>query len=137
MPMSSINDIIADMLTRLRNASLVKREEVRLPKSKLTVGLAHILCQEGFVDSVNLTDPELGPYHFQVRLKYRGKEKTPGFLKLERISKPGRRIYTRSNRIPKTLGGFGITILSTSEGLITDQTARQRKLGGEVLCSIY
>ena len=135
--MSSTNDIIADMLTRLRNASLVKRKEVHLPKSKLTVDLAKILCQEGFVDEVDVTNAKVGPYQFQVRLKYQGKEKTPGFIKLERISKPGRRIYTSSNRIPKTLGGFGVTILSTSKGLMIDQIARRRKLGGEILCSIY
>ena len=137
MFMSSTNDIIADMLTRLRNASLVKKKEVCLPKSKLTVKLANILIQEGFVDELDMTNTEIGPYQFQVRLKYQGKEKIPGFLKLERISKPGRRIYTSSNRIPKTLGGFGVTILSTSEGLIIDRIARRKKLGGEVLCSIY
>ena len=137
MFMSSTNDIIADMLTRLRNASLVKKKEVCLPKSKLTVKLANILIQEGFVDELDMTNTEIGPYQFQVRLKYQGKEKIPGFIKLERISKPGRRIYASYNRVPKALGGFGVTILSTSGGLMTDQRAKECGLGGEVLCSIY
>jgi small subunit ribosomal protein S8 len=139
--MNSTNDIIADMLTRLRNASQVKQKTVSIPKSKMTLRIAQILCNEGFIGSVENSstneDNSNSQYFFTVSLKYFGKQLKPAFLNMERISKPGRRIYTNSKSIPEVLGGVGIALLSTPQGILSDKNARKNKVGGEVLCFIY
>ena len=135
--MSFTNDVIADMLTRLRNASQVRKIDVLVPRTNLTLKLAQILNEEGFIHSFQKDQFDTTSYQFKIILKYFGKQKKPGFVNLERVSKPGCRIYTTSRQIPEVLGGIGVSIISTSQGLLTDRVARQRKLGGEILCDIY
>lgn len=133
--MNSTNDLISDMLTRLRNASLVKKKTVVIPKSKMTLQIAQVLCDEGFINTFQVKKEE--PYSFTIVLKYLGKQFKPAFLSMQRVSKPGRRMYTNSKRIPEVLGGIGVAILSTPQGILTDRVARKKKLGGEILCYIY
>lgn len=132
MPMT---DPIADMLTRIRNALVVKMEMVEMPASNIKKAIGDILVQEGYIKSV--TKVENGNQGvLKVKLKYApGKERV--ITGLKRISKPGLRVYAKKNEIPKVLGGLGIAILSTSKGVMTDKQARQEGLGGEVLCYIW
>ncbi|MDL2271695.1 30S ribosomal protein S8 [Desulfovibrio sp. OttesenSCG-928-I05] len=126
-----VTDPIADMLTRIRNAHLALHKEVSVPRSKMKVALAHILKQEGYVDSV--TDEEGQDIKIQLRY-HKGKAAIEG---LKRISTPGRRVYVGHNEIPKVQNGLGICILSTSSGVMDGQTAHERKVGGELLCEIW
>jgi small subunit ribosomal protein S8 len=135
------NDIIADMLTRIRNGTLVKMETIKIPKANITLDIAKILEKEGYIHSFEEISHSS---YFLIQLKYLGKsltttlkEKKSPISYLERISKPGRRVYVNSKRIPEVLGGIGVAILSTPQGILTDREARQRKIGGEVLCYIY
>jgi small subunit ribosomal protein S8 len=121
------------MLTRLRNAQAVRRPEVVLPFSKLKFSLGKILEQEGFVTKVEETT-EAGRPLLRVVLKYHRRE--PAMRLLKRVSKPGRRVYAKSDELPRVLSGLGLAIISTSNGLMTNKEARARKLGGEVLCEI-
>ena len=132
MPMT---DPIADMLTRIRNALVVKMETVEMPASNIKKAIGDILVQEGYIKSV--TKIENGNQGvLKVKLKYApGKERV--ITGLKRISKPGLRVYAKKNEIPKVLGGLGVAILSTSKGVMTDKQARQEGLGGEVLCYIW
>jgi small subunit ribosomal protein S8 len=127
-----VNDTIGDMITRLRNGNLIKANEVFIPKTKMTVLIAEILRQEGFIQSVQEVDNKLS-----LGLKYKGKKSIPYITRLTRISKPGLRVYTNKNEIPRVLGGIGIAIISTSEGIMTDRQARAKKLGGEILCYVW
>jgi small subunit ribosomal protein S8 len=129
------SDRVGDMITRLRNANLVKTEYVLVPKTKMTIKMAEILCQEGFIESFEEIEPL--PSYLRVCLKYRGKKQDPYLTKLMRVSKPGLRVYVNRNEIPRVLGGIGIAILSTSKGIMTDRQARAQKIGGEVLCYIW
>lgn len=133
------NDTIGDMITRLRNANLVKIQDVRIPKTKLTFKIAQILKDEGFIQSYDLLQEQMDSQeYFIVRLKYKGaKQSTPYITRLKRISKPGLRVYVNKNEIPRVLGGIGVAILSTSKGLMTDRQARALNIGGEVLCYIW
>lgn len=128
-----VNDTVSDMITRLRNANIVKIQTVNIPSTKMTRSLAQILHSEGFIESVDQTDPS----QLALRLKYKGKKRVPYITTLKRISKPGMRVYINHNDIPKILGGIGIAVLSTSQGIMSDRTARQKGLGGEVLCYIW
>ncbi len=127
-------DPISDMLTRIRNAAAVRKAEVSIPYSKLKHNLASILEREGYVNGVAVR--ENGIKQLEVKLKYdeRGEAVVNG---LKRVSKPGQRIYVPMDQIPRANGGMGITILSTSKGLMTDKEARKQKYGGEVICQIW
>lgn len=130
-----ITDPIADMLTRIRNANMVSHASVEMPSSKLKVQLAKLLKEEGFI--TDYTEKEVGKFKvLEITLKYDAKNK-PVISKLERISKPGLRSYSKAKTLPKVLGGMGIAIVSTSKGLLTDRKARKENIGGEVLCYIY
>ena len=128
-------DPIADMLTRIRNANMVSHSTVEMPSSKLKVELAKLLKEEGFITDYEVK--EVGKFKvLTVILKY-DMNKKPVITKLERISKPGLRNYSKAKNLPKVLGGMGIAIVSTSKGLLTDRKARKENIGGEVLCYVY
>jgi small subunit ribosomal protein S8 len=135
-----INDSISDMLTRIRNASLAKKANVSIPFTNLSQELAQILETEGFIQSFQIS---VETNDIIVRLKYsskklfRGKTKESCITNLRRISKPGLRIYANHREIPRILGGTGIVIISTPSGVMTDREARAKKLGGELLCSVW
>ena len=129
-----VNDPIADMLTRTRNAQIAKHESVTLPASNTKKAIAKILLAEGYVKSVDFIDDGLQG-EIKVTLKYIGK--TPVIAGLKRISKPGLRVYARCEELPKVLGGLGIAIISTSKGLMTDKEARKNAIGGEVRAYIW
>jgi len=129
-----VNDTISDMITRLRNANIVKIQAVNIPSTKMTRSVAQILYSEGFIESFDQTTD---PTQLVLRLKYKGKKRIPYITTLKRISKPGMRVYINHHDIPKILGGIGIAVLSTSEGIMSDRTARQKGLGGEILCYIW
>lgn len=130
-----MTDPIADMLTRIRNANIVRHETVEIPASKIKREIAEILKQEGFVrDAEYVNDNKQGI--IRLFLKY-GPNNERVITGLKRISKPGLRVYAKSNELPKVLGGLGIAIISTSKGLMTDKTARQVKSGGEVVCYVW
>ena len=131
----SMTDPIADMLTRIRNANMVSHPSVEMPSSKLKVQLAKLLKEEGFITDYNVK--ENGKFKvLEINLKYDAKNK-PIITKLERISKPGLRNYSKAKNLPKVLGGMGIAIVSTRKGLLTDRKARKENIGGEVLCYVY
>ena len=128
-------DPIADMLTRIRNANVVSHPSVEMPSSKLKVALARLLKEEGYISDY-IVKAE-GKFNvLEITLKYDAKNK-PFITKLERISKPGLRNYSKAKDLPKVLGGLGVAIISTSKGLLTDRKARKENIGGEVLCYIY
>jgi small subunit ribosomal protein S8 len=134
--MAIVNDPVSDMLARIRNASLARHELTRLPASKLKHGIAELLKAEGYVADVR--QEEWGPDKratLTIVLKY--KERHSAFEGMRRVSRPGRRVYVRHDQIPRVLSGLGVSILSTSHGLMTDREARQRKLGGELLCEVW
>lgn len=129
-----MSDPIADMLTKIRNAQAVKKPEVILSFSKIKFNIAKILEREGWIERVG----KRKGIHDQIRivLKY-DEEKNPVIKGLKRISKPSRRIYVNKEKLPRVLSNFGIAIISTSQGLMTNKEARRRKLGGEVICEVY
>jgi len=126
-------DPIADMLTRIRNAIMVRREEVVVPRSKMKAEIAKILVQEGYVEKVEEIDD--GKTLKLIFKMTDGKQKV--IQGLRRISKPGLRVYSESKDLPKVLSGLGIAIISTSKGIMTDKEAREKKLGGEVLAYVW
>lgn len=128
-------DPIADMLTRIRNAITAKHEEVNVPASKTKVAIADILVQEGYVASYEVEKGEIED-NIKIALKY-GKKGEKVIVGLKRISKPGLRVYAKSNEIPKVLNGLGIAIVSTNKGIMTDRSARTQNLGGEVLAYVW
>jgi len=135
-----VNDTISDMLTRIRNANVASKTCVSIPKTKVHINIAKILEREGFIES--FTMPHESETEFKLNLKYiftSGSKNTkkPCITNLKRISTPGLRIYTNYKDIPKSFGGMGIVIISTSKGLMTDREARQEKIGGEILCSVW
>ncbi|KRM68282.1 30S ribosomal protein S8 [Apilactobacillus ozensis] len=131
----SMTDPIADFLTRIRNANMVRHESVEVPASKIKRNIAEILKREGFVRDVEYIDDDKQGV-IRVFLKY-GKNNEQVISGLKRISKPGLRSYVKSDSVPKVLNGLGIAIISTSEGVITDKEARAKKIGGEVLAYIW
>lgn len=131
----AMTDPIADMLTRIRNANTVKHETVNVPASKLKVELAKLLKSEGFIADYEVK--EEGKFKvITITLKYDAAGK-PVITKLERISKPGLRHYSKAKNLQKVLGGMGVAIVSTPKGLLTDRKARNENVGGEVLCYVY
>jgi small subunit ribosomal protein S8 len=130
-----MSDPVADMLTRIRNANIVRHETVEIPGSKMKKAIAEILKQEGFIrDAEYIEDSKQGV--IRIFLKY-GPNNERVITGLKRISKPGLRVYAKSQEIPKVLGGLGIAILSTSKGIMTDKEARSAKSGGEVICYVW
>jgi small subunit ribosomal protein S8 len=131
-----VNDTIADMLTRIRNASLANHQIVQTPLTNITKNIAQVLVDEDLINSYeelqNGTNSSL-----LLSLKYKGKDRTPAIQKIQRISKPGLRVYSGAQKMPRVLGGFGTAIVSTSRGLMTDHSARQENVGGEILCYIW
>jgi small subunit ribosomal protein S8 len=136
----SVSDPIGDMLTRVRNASLVGHSVVVMPSSRLKVAIANILKDEGYIQDFEVTQEE-GRAHATLRLwlKYVGdrRHRTPAITGIRRVSKPGCRVYTSKLDVPRVLSGMGISILSTPKGVVTGQQARRLGVGGEVLCHVW
>lgn len=130
-----MTDPIADLLTRVRNANSIGQKSVAMPASKLKVGIVQILQEEGFVESYSV-EPGAPASTLIVRLKY-GPDGEKVIRKIERISKPGCRVYSDATRIPTVLRGLGILILSTNRGVLSDRAARTQNVGGEILCKVY
>lgn len=132
------SDPIADMLTRIRNAQAVGQKTVSIPSSKIKVAIAKILKEEGYIEDYYVTNDRPRP-QLIVKLKYIGerKNRSPVITGLQRVSKPGRRIYARASEIPWVRSGMGIAILSTPKGVLTGQQARRLGVGGEVLCYVW
>ncbi len=133
----TMTDPIADMLTRIRNANVAFHDEVTMPSSKLKEAVARILEREGYISGFELSDRPGRPGDLlTVRMKYTNDRKRV-ISGIKRISKPGLREYRRATDVPRVLGGLGIAILSTNQGLLTDKEARERRVGGEVLCTVW
>ena len=132
-----LTDPVADMLTRIRNANKALHDRAEMPTSKLKVEIARILKEEGYIRDYHVEERAELPYKvLVVELKY-GRSRERVITNLKRISKPGRRIYARKDRMPRVLGGMGTAILSTSNGVMTSRTAEQRGIGGEVICFVW
>jgi small subunit ribosomal protein S8 len=132
-----MTDPIADMLTRLRNANTAFHDDVVMPSSKVKEALAKILVSEGYVEGYTVEpDPERPSPKLRIILKYTADRKRT-ISGLRRVSKPGLRVYTKATDVPRVLGGMGIAILSTNQGLMTDREARRRRVGGEILCHVW
>ncbi|HVB71236.1 MAG TPA: 30S ribosomal protein S8 [Acidimicrobiales bacterium] len=133
----TMTDPIADMLTRIRNANSAMFDSVKMPSSKLKENLAKVLEREGFIAGYRTTQVEGKPGStLEITLKY-SEDRQRTIVGIKRISKPGLRIYKKSDQMPKVLGGVGVAVVSTSHGLMTDREARKAKLGGEVLCHVW
>ncbi len=130
-----LTDPIADMLTRIRNANLALHDAVEMPGSTMKAEVARVLRDEGYITDYELRDADVGT-ELVVRLKY-DRDRRRVISGLERVSKPGRRVYVDRTSIPKVLGGMGIAVISTSQGIITGHEARRRGIGGEVICSVW
>ena len=131
----TMTDPIADMLTRIRNGAMVSHESVEIPASKLKLELARVLKEEGYISDYELK--EAGKFKvIHITLKYDANHKSV-ITKLQRVSKPGLKTYSKSKNLEKVLGGLGVAIISTSKGLMTDRKARKENVGGEVLCYVY
>lgn len=130
------SDPIADMLTRIRNSLMSAQPEVKIPRSNIKVEIARILKEEGYIEDYSVD--EAFPPTITVKLKYYGprRSRIPVITSIDRVSKPGRRIYVAKDEIPWVLSGMGIAILTTSQGVMTDQQARRKGVGGEVLCFV-
>ena len=132
-----MTDPIADMLTRLRNANTALKEVVAMPSSKQKVALAEILKKEGYIADFSVAPATTGPGTvLTVNMKY-SNDRHRTISGLTRVSTPGLRVYRNSKEVPRVLGGLGVAVLSTSQGLMTDREARKRKVGGEVLCFVW
>ncbi|TAD77434.1 MAG: 30S ribosomal protein S8 [Oscillatoriales cyanobacterium] len=131
-----VNDPIADMLTRIRNACLARHQKTEIPATKMTRSIAEVLKSEGFVAEVEETGEGVQKT-LLISLKYKGKQRRPIISNLKRVSKPGLRVYSNRRDLPRVLGGIGIAIVSTSRGIMTDRDARQQGIGGEVLCYVW
>ncbi|TCO49553.1 small subunit ribosomal protein S8 [Kribbella antiqua] len=134
----TMTDPIADMLTRLRNANQAYHESTSMPYSKIKQGIADILQQEGYISSYKVEDPKEGAVGktLVVDLKF-GPSRERSIAGVRRISKPGLRVYAKSTNLPKVLGGLGVAIISTSQGLLTDRQAKNKGVGGEVLAYVW
>ena len=131
-----IKDIISDMLTRIRNANMVKHQIVKIPLTKMSLAITKILKEEGFIQDFE-TYNENGVHYILISLKYIGKSRQPVISKIERISKPGLRIYANSKKLPRVLNNLGIAIISTSQGVMTNFKAKELGIGGEIICYIW
>lgn len=131
----NMTDPIADMLTRIRNAVSSKHDSVQMPSSKMKVAIANVLKEEGFIRDFQIEAENSRPM-LKIELSYTGR-KEPVLSGIKRVSKPGLRVYVQKREIPRVLGGLGVAILSTPEGVMTGQVARQKSVGGEVLCYVW
>ncbi len=131
-----VTDTISDMLTRIRNANMVKHQIVQIPSTKMSVAIAEILKEEGFIEDFEHYIENAKKY-LLISLKYSGKSRQSVISKIERISKPGLRVYSKSKELPKVLDNLGIAIISTSKGVMTNLKAQELGIGGEVLCYIW
>ena len=129
-----MTDPIADMITRIKNALMAGRTQVSIPHSKMKEAIGNILVSSEYVENLTVTKTQPQP-EIVLNLKYIGK--VPAITDVKRMSKPGRRMYAPSKKLPRALGGYGITIISTSKGVMTDTEARKQNVGGEVLCQIW
>jgi small subunit ribosomal protein S8 len=133
----TMTDPIADMLTRIRNGNVAYHDNVRMPSSKVKESLAQILQREGYIEGYEIADDPGKPGKvLTIRMKY-SPERARSISGIRRVSKPGLRVYRGADRLPRVLGGLGVAVLSTSQGLMTDREARQRKVGGEILCYVW
>ena len=133
----TMTDPVADMLTRLRNGNVAYHDQVRMPSSKLKVALAAVLKREGYIADFTVADDPTRPGQvLTIDMKY-SPERERTISGIRRVSKPGLRIYRQADRLPRVLGGLGVAVLSTSQGLMTDREARQRRVGGEILCYVW
>jgi small subunit ribosomal protein S8 len=130
-----MTDPIADMLSRIRNSALARHERAEMPHSNLKEHIAGVLKGEGFIDDVRVSDGE-GPKTLVLVLRY-GRDRQSAIDGVRRISAPGRRVYVRFDRIPRVRSGMGVSILSTSRGVMTDKEARKQRVGGELLCEVW
>lgn len=130
-----MTDPIADMLTRIRNAALARHDRVELPHSRLKENVAAVLKSEGYLDDVRVSEGE-DPKTLTLVMRY-GRDRTSVIDGLRRVSTPGRRVYVRHDRINRVCSGMGVSILSTSRGVMTDREARKQRVGGELLCEIW
>jgi small subunit ribosomal protein S8 len=131
-----VTDTISDMLTRIRNANMIKHQIVQIPSTKMSLAIATILKEEGFIEDFESYEENKKKY-LLISLKYVGKNRIPVICKMERISKPGLRVYSTSKKLPKVLDNLGIAIISTSKGVMTNLKAQELGIGGEVLCYIW
>jgi len=133
----TMTDPIADMLTRIRNSTVAMQDGCRMPSSKVKEAVAAILHREGYIADFRVTDNTTGPGRMlEITNKY-APDRRPTISGLKRVSKPGLRVYTKADRLPRVLGGLGVAVLSTSQGIMTDKEARERRVGGEVLCYVW
>jgi small subunit ribosomal protein S8 len=130
------HDTISDMLTRIRNASIVKHQTTNLPATKMTRSIATVLRQEGYVGEYEEVGEGIDK-KLVLTLRYKGKNRQPIITALKRVSKPGLRVYSNHKDLPKVLGGIGIAVISTSSGIMTDREARKQGVGGEILCYVW
>ena len=131
----SLNDPLGDMLTRIRNAQSRKREKVATPASRLRARVLDVLAAEGFIRGYSTTEFDGGKTEFTIELKYY--EGDPVIKMIQRISKPGRRVYASVDALPRVANGLGVSILSTSKGVMPDHEAREKNVGGEILCKVF
>jgi small subunit ribosomal protein S8 len=131
-----VNDTISDMLTRIRNANMVKHQIVQIPATKISLAITNILKQEGYIEDFE-SYSENNRNYLLVSLKYIGKSRNPVICKIQRISKPGLRVYSSAKELPKVLDNLGIAIISTSKGVMTNLKAKELGIGGEILCYIW
>ncbi len=133
----TMTDPIADMLTRIRNANVARHDVVRMPSSKLKEALAGILLRDGYIAAFRVVAEQERPGStLEVTMKY-SPDRSTTISGLRRVSKPGLRVYMRADKMPRVLGGLGVAVVSTSQGLMTDREARKRRVGGEVLCYVW
>ena len=130
-----VTDPIADMLTRIRNAAAARQTKTEVPASHLKIGIARILKDEGYITNFRVADED-GKRTIKLYLKY-APDSRPVISKIDRVSKPGRRVYVGADEIPRVIGGLGINILTTSHGVMTGRQAGKKGVGGEILCSVY
>ena len=133
----TMSDPIADMLTRIRNANISKHDSVDVPASKMKLAIADILLDEGYIKKYDIVEDEKGFKTIRIKLKYGATRDERIISGLKRISKPGLRVYASKENMPKVLGGLGIAIVSTNQGVITDKKARELGVGGEVLAFVW
>ena len=131
-----MTDPISDMLTRIRNGALARHERVEMPHSRVKESIAHVLKGEGFLTDVRVSDGE-GPKQLVLMLRYSAGRTSSAIDGVRRVSTPGRRVYVRHDRIPRVRSGMGVSILSTSQGMMTDRDARHKKVGGELICEVW
>ncbi len=131
----AVHDVIGDFLTTLRNASKAQKEEVIVFHSKVKEGILRILKDEGYIADYEVTDTDSKIKKLKISMRY--VDGTPSLTDIQRVSKPGRRTYSKSDEVPQVLGGIGFSILTTPKGILNDREARREKVGGEVLCSVW